>query len=79
MWTHHLLHCPTYRNKRVNFLNETKNVSIRILDKTDSILSQIPPYFCFSFDRLTKTFIVNSTVQYMQRNVFRVFFDACDK
>ena len=37
---YHLLQCYAYRNKRKTFLNKIKNISTRILEKTDFILSQ---------------------------------------
>ena len=51
--------------KEIKIIEQIKIISIKILEKADSILSQIPPYFDSSFDCFTNTFILNSTAQYI--------------
>ena len=58
-----LLHFPANRNERLTLLNKIKNNSFTVLEKTTSILTQIPPNASFSFDFVPNAFL--KTAQYI--------------
>ena len=63
--THYLLHCPTYTNERMTFLNKIKSVNCSILELSDAVVTQILLLGGNTLIDSSNTFILNSTVDYV--------------
>ena len=60
--SHFLLHCLTYSNERMNFLNKIKNINYGILELSDTIMTNSLFFGESSLSDSTNTLILNSTI-----------------
>ena len=60
--SHFVLHCPIYSNDRSSLLSTFKNIDSKLLENTDSSLTQMLLYGNPSLDIITNSLILNATV-----------------
>ena len=63
--THFKLHCPIYNNDRSSLLSTIRNIGCKLLEITDSSLTQTLPYRNPSFDIITNSLILNATIDFI--------------
>ena len=63
--THYLLHCPTYTNERMTFLNKIKCIICSILESSDAAVTKILLFVDNCFSDSFNTLILNSTIEYI--------------
>ena len=63
--THFLLHCPIYNNDRSSLLSTIRNIDCKLLEITDSSLTQTLLYGNPSFDIITNSLILNATIDFI--------------
>ena len=63
--SHFLLHCPIYNNDRSSFLCTIRNIDCKLLEMTDSSLTQTLLYVNPSFDVITNSLILNATIDFI--------------
>ena len=63
--SHFLLHCPIFDDKRHTFLSTLNNIDSKMLESTDSYLTQTLLFGCTSFDSETNTLVLNSAIDYI--------------
>ena len=63
--THYLLHCPTYINKRLTFLNKTKSINCSILEYSDAAVTKVLIFGDNTLSNSSNTIILNSTIEYI--------------
>ena len=59
--SHFLLHCPIFNDKRHTLPSTLNKIDCKILESTDSYLTQTFLYDCTSFDTETDTLVLNAT------------------
>ena len=64
--SHFLLHCPIFLDKRHTLLNTLNSIYCKILELTDSYLTQT--LLCGSLDSETNTLVLNATIDYILSN-----------
>ena len=60
--SHFLLHCPIFNDKRHTLLSTLNTIDCKILEWSDSYLTQTFLYGCTSFDTETNAFVLNATI-----------------
>ena len=86
--TDFLLHSPIYNNDRFSLLSNIRNIDWKLLKITDSPLTQTLLHGNPSFDVITKSLILNATINFIlstkrfeevlfQRNNQCFFFSIC--
>ena len=63
--THYLLHCPTYKNKRMTLLNNIKSINCSILEFSDAVVTKILLFGDNTLSDSCNTLILNSTIDYI--------------
>ena len=63
--SHFLLHYPIFHDKRHTFLSTLNNIDCKILDSTDSYLTQSLLFGCTLFHSETETLVLNATIDYI--------------
>ena len=63
--SHFLLHCPLYNNDRSSLLSTIRNIDCKLLEITDSSLTQTLLYGNPSFDIITNSLILNATIDFI--------------
>ena len=63
--SHFLLHCSTYSNERMTFLNKIKNINYGILELSDTIMTKTLLFGDSLLSDSTNTLILNSTIGYV--------------
>ena len=63
--SHFLLHCPIYNNDRSSLLSTIRNIDCKLLEITDSSLTQTLLYGNPSFDIITNSLILNATIDFV--------------
>ena len=63
--SHFLLHCLTYSNERMTFLNKIKNINFGILELSDTIMTKTLLLDDSLLSDSTNTIILNSTIDYV--------------
>ena len=63
--SHFLLHCPIFHDKRHAFLSTLNNIDCKILDSSDSYLTQTLLFGCTLFHSETETLVLNATIDYI--------------
>ena len=63
--SHFLLHCPIYNNDRSSLLSTIRNIDCKLLEITDSSLTQTLLYGNPSFDIITNSLILNATIDFI--------------
>ena len=63
--SHFLLHCPIFHGKRHTLQSTLNNIDCKILEPTDSYLTQTLLFGCTSFDSETNTLVLNATIDYI--------------
>ena len=62
---HFLLHCPIYNNDWSSILSTIRNIDCKLLEITDSSLTQTLLYGNPSFDIITNSLILNATIDFI--------------
>ena len=63
--SHFLLHCPVYNNDRSSLISTIRNIDCKLLEITDSSLTQTLLYGNPSFDIITNSLILNATIDFI--------------
>ena len=63
--SHFLLHCPIFHDKRHALLRTLNNIYCKVLESTDSYLTQTLLFGCTSFDSGTNMLVLNATIDYI--------------
>ena len=63
--SHFLLHCPIYNNDRSSLLSTIRNIDCKLLEITDSSLTQTLLYGNPSFGIITISLILNATIDFI--------------
>ena len=63
--THYQLHCPTYSNERLTFLNKFKSINCSILESSDTAVTKILLFGDNILNNSSNTIILNSTIEYI--------------
>ena len=63
--SHFLLHCPIYNNEQSSLLNTIRNIDCKLLEITDSSLTQTLLYGNPSFDIITNSLFLNATIDFI--------------
>ena len=63
--THHLLHCPTYVNKRIILLNKIKSINCSILEFSDAVVTKILLFRDNALSDSCNTLVLNSKIDYI--------------
>ena len=63
--THYLLHCPTYTNERMTFLNKNKSINCSILEFIDDVVTKILLFGDNTLSNSCNTLALNSTIDYI--------------
>ena len=63
--SHFLLHCPIHNNDRSSLLSTIRNIDCKLLEITDSSLTQTLLYGNPSFDIITNSLILNATIDFI--------------
>ena len=63
--SHFLLHCPTYSNERMTFLNKIKKINYGILELSDTIMTKALLFGDSLLSYSTNTLILNSKIDYV--------------
>ena len=78
--THFLLHCPIHNNDRSSLLSTIRNIDCKLLEITDSSLTQTLLYGNPSFDIITNSLILNAIIDFIlstkrfEEAIINVFF-----
>ena len=62
---HFLLHCPIYNNDRSSLFSTIRNTDCKLLEITDFSLTHILLYGNPSFDIITNSLILNTTIDFI--------------
>ena len=62
---HFLLHCPQFVNERHTLLSTIGNIHYKLLENTDSVLTQTLLFGNTSFDITDNTKILNATINFI--------------
>ena len=63
--SHFLLHCPIYNNERSSLLSTIRNIDCKLLENTDSLLTQALLYGNPSLDINTNSLILNAAIDFI--------------
>ena len=63
--SHFLLHCPIYNNDRSSLLSTIRNIDCKLLEYTDSSLTQTLLYGNPSLHIITNSLILNATIDFI--------------
>ena len=63
--SHFLLHCPFFSDKRQSLLSTLRNIDSKLLETTDSVLTQTLLFGCATLDTETNSSILNATIDYI--------------
>ena len=63
--SHFLILCPIFHDKRDTLLSTLNNIDCKILESSDSYLTQTLLFGCTSFDSETNTLVLNTTIDYI--------------
>ena len=63
--SHFLLHCPIYNNERSSLLSTIRNIDCKLLENTDSSLTQTLLYGNPSLDINTNSLILNAAIDFI--------------
>ena len=63
--SHFLLHCPIYNNHRSSLLSTIRDIDCKLLEITNSSLTQMLLYGDPSFDIITNSLILNATSDFI--------------
>ena len=62
---HFLLHCPQFVNERRTLLSHIGNINYKLLENTDTVLTQTLLFGNTSFDKTHNTKIPNATINFI--------------
>ena len=63
--SHFLLHCPIFRDKRYTLLGTLRNIGCKLLESTDSCLTETLLFGSTSLDPETNSLILNATIDFI--------------